>query len=177
MNELTALDRIHENNDVNNVHDCGTLRRRYAVRRGWRARWRGENVWHPSRFATRIGHVDMNIKHIVFVVLAFLFVALAWYLVAPAVGGQVYVVKPEDRICTRDADCQLVEVPCTCGQSKLAVNAKSYKRYEHHRTCSSAEISHCAAAGASVPQAAVCRVDGCAAVKAVPRSPELPLSR
>jgi hypothetical protein len=119
----------------------------------------------------------MSIKHIVIVVLAFLVVTLAWYFVAPAIGGQAYVVEPEDRICSRDADCQLVEVPCTCGQSKLAVNAKSSKRYEYHRTCSSTEISHCAAAGASVPQAAVCGVDGCAVVKAVPPSPELHLSQ
>jgi len=37
VDELAAQDRIHE---YNNVHNCGNLRRRYAVRLGEHARWR-----------------------------------------------------------------------------------------------------------------------------------------
>jgi hypothetical protein len=114
----------------------------------------------------------IKIKHIVFAVLSCIFFAIAWIRLAPGSDRQALAVKPEDRVCTQDADCQLVEVPCTCGQLQLAVNVQHYKRYERHAVCTSSEISHCAAAGASLPQSAVCRVGRCTAVVSVPTSPE-----
>jgi len=87
----------------------------------------------------------------------------AGVLVTVATGNaqQVEVVKPEDRICKRDADCKLVEVPCTCGQTKLAVNVQHLKTYERHANCTKAEVSHCAKVGASVARSAVCKVGQC----------------
>jgi hypothetical protein len=116
--------------------------------------------------------LPMNVKHIVFAVLSCIFFAIAWIRLAPGSDRQALAVKPEDRVCTHDADCQLVEVPCTCGQLKLAVNVHRSKGYERDAVCTSSEISHCAAAGASLPQSAVCRVGRCTAVVSVPTSPE-----
>src|SRR6185369_5373237 len=39
--------------------------------------------------------------------------AMAWLTVAPGKAQPGEAVKPEHRVCQRDADCQLVEVPCT----------------------------------------------------------------
>ena len=105
---------------------------------------------------------EMKIKRRAFFVTVGALVATAWVGVAPGGDRPVPVVKPEDRVCTKDAECKLVEVPCTCGQQHLAANLQHYKRYERHSTCTSAEISHCASVGASVPQSAVCRSGQCA---------------
>jgi hypothetical protein len=105
---------------------------------------------------------EMKIKLRAFFVTAGSLVAIAWLGVAPGGDGPAPVVKPEDRVCTQDAECKLVEVPCTCGQRHLAANLEHYKRYERYPTCTSAEVSHCATVGASVPQFAVCRSGQCA---------------
>jgi hypothetical protein len=105
---------------------------------------------------------DMKIKRRAFFVTVGALVATAWAGVAPAGDRPVPVVKPEHRVCTKDAECKLVEVPCTCGQQHLAANLQHYKRYERNSTCMSAETSHCANVGASVPQSAVCRSGQCA---------------
>src|ERR1700726_4026623 len=99
----------------------------------------------------------MKIKRGAFFVTAGALVAIAWLGVAPGDDRPAPVVKPGDRVCTQDAECKLVEVPCTCGQQHLAANLQHYKRYERHSACTSAEISHCARVGASVPKSAVCR--------------------
>src|ERR1700687_5432252 len=104
----------------------------------------------------------MKIKRGAFFVTAGALVAIAWLGVAPGDDRPALVVKPEDRACTQDAECKLVEVPCTCGQQHLAANLQHYKHYERRPTCTSAEISHCAMVGASVPQSAVCRSGQCA---------------
>jgi hypothetical protein len=104
----------------------------------------------------------MTIKHRASFVAAAILVAIVWLNVAPGDDRPALVVKPEDRACTQDAECKLVEVPCTCGQQHLAANLQHYKRYERRPTCTSAEISHCAMVGASVPQSAVCRSGQCA---------------
>lgn len=104
----------------------------------------------------------MNIKRGAFFIMAGALVASAWLGVAPGGDHPAPVVKPEDRVCTQDAECKLVEVPCTCGQRHLAANLQHYKRYERHSTCTSAEISHCSGVGASVLQSAVCRSGQCA---------------
>src|SRR6185369_9687144 len=90
--------------------------------------------------------------------------AMAWLTVAPGKAQPGEAVKPEHRVCQRDADCQLVEVPCTCGQTKLAVNVQHSKNYARQANCTKAEISHCAQAGASVARSAVCKVGQCAVV-------------
>jgi len=108
----------------------------------------------------------MTIKHRASFVAAAILVAIAWSNVAPGDDRPAPVVKPEDRACTQDAECKLVEVPCTCGQQHLAVNLQHYKRYERRPTCTGAEISHCAMAGASIPQSAVCRSGQCAVAAA-----------
>jgi len=105
---------------------------------------------------------EMKIKRGAFFVTAGALVAIARLGVAPGDDRPAAVVKPGDRVCTQDAECKLVEVPCTCGQQHLAANLQHYKRYERHSACTSAEISHCATAGASVPQSAVCRSGQCA---------------
>jgi hypothetical protein len=107
----------------------------------------------------------MTIKHRAFFFAAAILVTIVWLDVAPGGDQQSSVVKPEDRVCTQDAECKLVEVPCTCGQQHLVANLQHYKNYERHRTCTSAEISHCAMAGASVPQSAVCRSGQCSVTK------------
>jgi hypothetical protein len=104
----------------------------------------------------------MEIKRGVFVVTAGVLVAIAWLGMAPGGDRPALVVKPGDGVCTRDAECKLVEVPCTCGQQHLVANLEHYKRYERHFACTSAEVSHCASVGASVPQSAVCRGGQCA---------------
>lgn len=108
---------------------------------------------------------EMTIKHRAFFVAAAILVGIVWLDVAPGGDQQAPVVKPEDRVCTQDAECKLVEVPCTCGQQHLVANLQHYKSYERHRTCTSAEISHCAMAGASVPQSAICRSGQCSVTK------------
>src|SRR5450631_4242822 len=90
-----------------------------------------------------------------------IFVAMTWLTVATGKAQPVDLVKPEDRLCKRDADCQLVEVPCTCGQTKLAVNVQHLKNYERHANCTKAEISHCAKVGASPARSAVCKAGQC----------------
>jgi len=105
---------------------------------------------------------EMKIKRGAFFVTAGALVAIAWLGVAPGDDRPAPVVKPGDRVCTQDAECKLVEVPCTCGQRHLPANLQHYKRYERHSACTSAEISHCARVGASVPQSAVCRSGQCA---------------
>lgn len=105
---------------------------------------------------------EMKIKRRAFFVMAGALVGIAWLGLAPGGDRPAPVVKPGDRVCTQDAECKLVEVPCTCGQQHLAANLQHYKRYERHSTCTSAEISHCASVGASVPQSAVCRSGQCA---------------
>ena len=107
----------------------------------------------------------MTIKHRAFFVAATALVAIVWLDVAPGSDRQALVVKPEDRACTQDAECKLIEVPCTCGQQHLVANLQHYKSYVRHPTCTSAEISHCAMAGASVPQSAVCRSGQCTVAK------------
>ncbi len=104
----------------------------------------------------------MKFKRRSFFVAAGALVAIAWLGVAPGGDRPAPVVEPADRACTQDAECRLVELPCTCGQQHLAVNLWHYKRYERHPNCTSAEISRCATAGASVPQTAVCRSGQCA---------------
>ena len=90
--------------------------------------------------------------------------AMASLTLAPAKAQSGEAVKPEDRVCQRDADCELVEVACTCGQTKLAVNVQHSKNYERQANCTKAEISHCAQVGASVARAAVCKVGQCTVV-------------
>src|SRR5450631_3933503 len=104
----------------------------------------------------------MKIRHRAAFVTAGILVAIVWLGVAPGGNRQTPVVKPEDGHCTQDAECKLVEVPCTCGQQHLAANLQHFERYERRPTCTSAEISHCAMVGASVPQSAVCRSGQCA---------------
>jgi len=94
---------------------------------------------------------------------AFLAAAISWLLVTQGGDRRADTVKPEDRACTRNAECRLVEVPCTCGQLNLAVNVQNYKKYERNAACTGAEIAHCARVGASVPQSAICRVGVCKA--------------
>src|SRR5450631_1935829 len=101
-----------------------------------------------EKLSRGFGLAIMKFRHVVLSVVACLVVATAWLLVAHGGDRQTAAVKPEDRVCNRDADCRLVEVPCTCGQSKLAVNVLHYKSYERRARCTSVEISHCAAAGA-----------------------------
>jgi len=104
---------------------------------------------------------EMKIKRRALFATAGALVAIAWLGVPPG-GDPAPVVKPADRVCTQDAECKLVEVPCTCGQQHLAANLQHYKRYERHSMCTSAEISRCGSIGASVPQSAVCRSGQCA---------------
>jgi hypothetical protein len=103
----------------------------------------------------------MKIKRRAFFPTAGALVVIGWLGVAPGGDRPALVVEPGDRVCTQDAECRLVEVPCTCGQRHLAANLQHYKRYERHFACTSAEISHCASVGASVPQSAVCRSGQC----------------
>ncbi len=103
-----------------------------------------------------------EIRRTAFVVTAESLVAIAWLGVAPAGNPPAPVVNPKDRICTQDAECKLVEVPCTCGQRRLAVNVRHYKRYQRYSTCTSVQTAHCASVGASVAQSAVCRSGQCA---------------
>ena len=107
----------------------------------------------------------MTIKYGAYFVAAAILVAIVSLDVAPDSDRKALVVKPEDRACTQDAECKLVEVPCTCGQQHLVANLQHYKSYERHLTCTSAEISRCAMAGASVPQSAVCQSGQCTVAK------------
>jgi len=121
-----------------------------------------QNIGYNGEDTCGVGPAKMKIKHKAYFVTVGILVAIVWLSVAPGGDRQTPVVKPEDRVCTQDAECKLVELPCTCGQQHLAANLQHYKRYERHPTCTSAEISHCARAGASVPQSAVCRIGQCA---------------
>src|SRR5208283_280251 len=106
-----------------------------------------------------------KIKLRAFVVSAGVLFTASWLGVAPGGDRTASVVESKDRVCTQDAECRLIEVPCTCGQQHLAANRQRYKVYERHSMCTSAEISHCAMVGAFVPQSAVCRSGQCAVAK------------
>jgi hypothetical protein len=87
--------------------------------------------------------------------------AAALVIVATGEAQSAEVVKSEHRMCKRDADCQLVEVPCTCGQTKLAVNVQHLQNYNRYANCTKTEVSHCAKVGASVARSAVCKAGQC----------------
>lgn len=140
-----------------------TLRATRAMPRSCARRSRRGSHMNPT--------LRMKVRHIAFAALSCAILTIVWIRLAPGSDQQAPAVRPEDRVCNQDADCKLVEVPCTCGQLRLAVNVHNYKKYERHTVCSSSEISHCATAGASVPQAAVCRVGLCTAVIPVPTWP------
>jgi len=50
----------------------------------------------------------MKIKRRAFFVAAGALVAIAWLGVAPGGDRPAPVVKPEDRVCTQDAECKLL---------------------------------------------------------------------
>src|ERR1019366_8855240 len=88
-----------------------------------------QNIEYKGEDTFGAGTTEMTIKHRAFFVAAAILIAIVWLNVAPGGDRQALVVKAEDRACTQDAECKLVEVPCTCGQQHLAANLQHYKRY------------------------------------------------
>lgn len=94
-------------------------------------------------------------------------ILLAVMVSAPVFALSEEPVRPEHGACAHDSECVLVEVPCSCGQTKLAVNKKHAKTYTREARCTQVEVARCARMGASVARSAVCSMGKCAVTNGI----------